>query len=77
MARGSKQSATCAEEGLMKSICTGCGGAKYNTIDKLAHTWGDASVTKEPNCTQEGERTPVSTICGTLKLLPVSNPATI
>lgn len=58
--------ATCTEDGYTGDlVCSVCGEIleKGETIAK-GHTWSDWTVTREPECFQEGERTRTCTVCG-------------
>ena len=58
--------ATCTEDGYTGDlVCSVCGEVlqKGEVIPK-SHTWSDWTVTREPTCFQEGERTRTCTVCG-------------
>lgn len=51
-----------------KEICTRCGAV----LDTKDHTYGDWTVTKEPNCTDTGVKEHTCTVCGHKKAEPIS-----
>ena len=58
--------ATCTEDGYTGDlVCSVCGEVleKGEAIAK-GHTWSDWTVTREPECFQDGERTRTCTVCG-------------
>ena len=75
--------ATCTEAGEKTSVCTVCGFELTEEIAALGHNWengkcsrcgiecaheyGEAVVTKEPTCTEAGEKTSTCGICGAKK----------
>ncbi|NJE45089.1 hypothetical protein [Massilimicrobiota sp. SW1139] len=59
--------ATCTEEGYTgDKVCKVCGEVleKGTVIEKIAHTFGEWTVTKEPTATEKGEKQHTCTICG-------------
>ena len=60
--------ATCSEEGIMTYTCSKCGDTYTESIDKLAHTEGDAVIENETDatCTEDGSYDAViyCTVCG-------------
>ncbi len=50
-----------------KRTCTACGNEE--TAD---HTWNSGSITKQPTCKEEGEKTYTCTVCGGTKVEPVA-----
>ncbi|MCM1233096.1 MAG: Ig-like domain-containing protein [Ruminococcus flavefaciens] len=52
--------ATCEEDGSESIHCSVCGTGKQGssqTIAKLGHSWNEGEITKNPTCTEEGEKT--------------------
>ena len=60
--------ATCSKEGIMTYTCSKCGDTYTESIDKLAHTEGDAVIENEVDatCTEDGSYDAViyCTVCG-------------
>ena len=54
---------TCTREGSKKLTCAGCGTTKMQRVEKLPHTAGVVTVTKEPDCTHKGETSSACTVC--------------
>lgn len=48
----------------MRYECADCNAIKQEPIAKLPHTLAEPTITREPNCSQEGECTGTCTICG-------------
>ena len=62
------KAATCTEPGLTDGKkCTVCKEVtvKQSEIKALGHTWDEGTVTKEPTCTEKGEKIATCTVCGT------------
>ena len=55
--------ATCKDEGEKTRTCAVCGEKQTESIDKVAHKWGEWKVTKEATCTEDGERTRTCSVC--------------
>jgi len=56
---------TCAAAGTRVLICDrdGCGDTKTETVDKLAHTYGEGQVTKPATCKETGVKTYTCSVC--------------
>ena len=60
--------ATCAQDGVKTGKCTGCGDTVTSVIPATGkHSWDSGKVTKEPGCTEKGEKTFTCTVCNTTK----------
>lgn len=60
--------ATCAQDGVKTGKCTGCGDTVTSVIPATGkHSWDSGKVTKEPDCTEKGEKTFTCTVCNTTK----------
>ena len=60
--------ATCARDGVKTGKCTGCGDTVTSVIPATGkHSWDSGKVTKEPDCTEKGEKTFTCTVCNTTK----------
>jgi hypothetical protein len=54
---------TCTQQGHTTKTCTACGTVEVtDQVDALGHAWTDWTQTKDPTCTQAGEK---SRSCGT------------
>ena len=59
---------TCAQDGVKTGKCTGCGDTVTSVIPATGkHSWDSGKVTKEPDCTEKGEKTFTCTVCSTTK----------
>lgn len=61
------KAASCTEEGYTgDKVCEDCHKTikKGTVIGKTAHTWNEGTVTKEPTCTEKGEKDVECTVCG-------------
>ena len=58
--------ATCTEDGYTGDlVCSVCGEVlEQGEAIAKGHTWSDWTVTREPECFQDGERTRTCTVCG-------------
>ena len=59
--------ASCIEEGYTgDKVCEDCEKTveEGTVIAKTAHTWNEGTVTKEPTCTEKGEKEVECTVCG-------------
>lgn len=60
--------ATCAQDGVKTGKCTGCSDTVTSVIPATGkHSWDSGKVTKEPDCTEKGEKTFTCTVCNTTK----------
>ena len=61
--------ATCTKEGVQVRTCTVCGATdtETKTVAKVAHSYGDWTVTKEATCTEDGVKSAVCSVCGDTK----------
>jgi len=67
--------ATCTQAGRTAgSHCSVCGEIIIAQIDipSKGHTWNDGEVTKEPSCTDEGEKTFTCSVCGATRVETLS-----
>lgn len=70
-----KKEATCSEEGYTGDICCKICSKKLiigEKIAKLAHTWDEGRIIKEPTATEAGEKIYICTICHASKSEPVT-----
>lgn len=66
--RWTETPATCAQDGVKTGKCTGCGDTVTSVIPATGkHSWDSGKVTKEPDCTEKGEKTFTCTVCNTTK----------
>ena len=57
--------ATCTKSGAEFDLCTGCFEiSNYEVIPALGHNWGEWIVETEGNCTVEGKKYRVCSVCG-------------
>ena len=69
-----KKDATCTTEGYTgDSYCQGCGKKLTNgaVIPKIAHTYGEWKVTKEPTEKEKGEKQRSCTMCGAVEKMEI------
>lgn len=69
-----KKDATCTTEGYTgDSYCQGCGKKLTNgaVIPKIAHTYGEWKVTKEPTEKEKGEKQRSCTMCGAIEKMEI------
>ena len=64
--------ASCDETGLMKRECAHCDYEENVVLAALGHTWDEGTVTLEPTCTAEGEKTYTCSVCGDTKVEPIA-----
>ena len=65
--------ATCTTTGIGSYKCKYCDKTAYLTIAKLEHNWDEGIVTKEPTCTEDGEKTVTCTVCGAEDTVSIPN----
>ena len=62
-----RQEATCTSDGWEAyRQCSACGAidGEYPRIPAKGHRWGEFTVTKEPTCTEDGNKERVCEVCG-------------
>ena len=56
--------ATCTEEGIMESQCSGCGLKGQKKTDRIPHDYTEWEITVEPTADSAGEKQRVCRMCG-------------